>query len=212
MRLGIVTGFEAEARILSSLSPHVACAGGKADRAQMLAAQFIDQGCDAVLSCGIAGGLAPELPPGSVILGRKIRSAQGLLACSDVLCDQLAARLPGISQGVVAASDGIIDSPVMKRSLYRSYGALCVDMESWGVACAALDRSTPFAVLRVVADPAGRTLPPAALVGMDDQGKVRPMRVVASLLRRPAQLPALIRVALDTQIALSALNKAVRSL
>lgn len=212
MRLGIITGFTAEARILSSLSPFVACAGGSADRAQSLATEFVAQGCDALLSCGIAGGLAPDLPPGSLVIGRKLRGSQGLFAGSDELCDQLAARLPEALQGVVAASDAIIDSPVTKRSLFRSYNALCVDMESWGLARAALESSVPFAILRVIADPAQRTLPPAALVGMDEDGSVRPLRVLRSLLGQPSQLPALIRVALDTQIALAALAKAVKRL
>ena len=212
MRLGIITGFTAEARILQNLSPHVACAGGKADRAYDLASQFIADGCDGLLSCGIAGGLAPDLAPGALVLGRKVRSAQGLLAASDVFCDHLAARLPDAVAGIVAAADTVIDDAVTKRSLHKSYGALCVDMESWGLARAALDGGVPFAVLRVVADPAQRTLPSAALAGMDEQGNVRPGRVIRHLLTHPGQLPALIRVAMDTQIALGALAKAVKRL
>ena len=212
MQLGVITGFKAEARILAGLTPHVACAGGSAQRAYDLASQFIAQGCDALLSCGIAGGLSPDLPPGSLVLGRKLRSSQGLLAGSDILTDQLAARLPDAAQGIVAASDTIIDSALMKRSLFKSYGALCVDMESWGMARAALDGGVPFAILRSIADPSQRTLPAAALVGMDQQGNVHPMRVIRALLAHPGQLPALIRVAMDTQIALAALGKAVKRL
>ncbi len=212
MRLGIITGFEAEARILTGLSSFVACAGGSAERAQSLAAKFVEQGCNTLLSCGIAGGLAPDMPPGSMVIGNKVRGSQGLLACSDGLCTFLVSRLPDAHMGVVAASDNIIDDPVIKRSLFKSYHALSVDMESWGVACAAIEHSVPFAVLRVVADPAERTLPPAALVGMDEEGKVHPWRVIKSLFGSPSQLPSLIRVALDTQIALAALGKAVARL
>lgn len=212
MRLGIVTGFETEARILSKLSPLVGCAGGKADKAATLAAQFADQGCDALLSCGIAGGLSPDLPPGSVVLGRKVRSVHGLLAASDPLCDALAQRLPGAAQGVVAASEEIIDSPVAKRSLHHSYGALTVDMESFGLARAALDLGIPFAILRVVADPAHRALPSAALVGMDEDGGIDIVSVLRSVLFNPLQIPALIRVALDTQTALSSLKDVVKRL
>ncbi len=212
MRFGIITGFDAEARILAALSPLVGCAGGSALRAQSLAAQFADQGAEALLSCGIAGGLDPELPTGAVVLGRKVRSVHGLLHANDALSDALAARLPGAVQGIVAASDAVIDSPIAKRSLHHSYGALAVDMESFGLGRAALDLGIPFAILRVVADPANRALPPAALVGMDEEGKVRPWRVIRSLAANPLQLPSLIRVALDTQTALSALAGVVKRL
>jgi hopanoid-associated phosphorylase len=190
----------------------VGCAGGRTERAQCLAARFGDEGCEALISIGIAGGLSPELPSGTVVLGRKVRSVHGLLHANDALCDSLAARLPGAVQGVIAASDGIIDSPVAKRSLHHSYGALAVDMESFGLARTALDLGIPFAVIRIIADPAQRALPPAALVGMDEEGKVRPLRVLRSLISNPLQIPALIRVALDTQIALSALAVVVKRL
>ena len=212
MRLGIITGFKAESRILTALSPHVACAGGRADRAYELASQMAGQGCDALISCGIAGGLSPDLPSGAVVLGRKVRSAQGLLSGSDDLADRFAARLPEAAQGIVAAVDTIIDNPLTKRSLHKSYGALSVDMESWGLARAALDCGVPFTIIRIIADPAQRALPPAALVGMDENGDVHPMRVIRSLLGQPSQLPALIRVALDTQTALAALGKVVKRL
>ena len=193
MRLGIITGFKAEAKILARLSPYVACAGGRSDRAYDLASQFVADGCDALISCGIAGGLDDALPSGSVVLGRKVCSSQGLLASSEALTDRFAAALPLAHLGNVVASDSMIDTVQAKQSLHKTYHALTVDMESWGVARAALDCAVPFTVLRIVADPALRTLPPAALVGMDDQG----------------QVPGLIRVALDTNTALSALARVV---
>jgi adenosylhomocysteine nucleosidase len=59
-----------------------------------------------------------------------------------------------------------------------------------------------------VADPAERALPPAALIGLDAAGRPALGRVLLSLVRQPAQLPALLQLARDTRRALAALRRA----
>ena len=209
MRPGIITGFDAEARIMGRLTSLVATAGGVSRNAHDLAVAMVEQGADMLISCGIAGGLDPALAPGTIVIGRKVRSSEGMLAASLPLSDALASALPEAVEGMIAATDSIIDSAVSKRQMHRTLGAVAVDMESWGVASAATRMAVPFAILRVVADPAQRALPPAALVGMDESGNLRPGRVLKSLLSNPGQLSALIRVALDTRTALGVLSRAV---
>ena len=51
--------------------------------------------------------------------------------------------------------------------------------------------------MRAISDAAETNLPPAALLGLDRQGRVALAGVLGSLLRHPAQLPALVRLALD---------------
>jgi hypothetical protein len=64
----------------------------------------------------------------------------------------------------------------------------------------------PFAVLRAVADTADETLPPAAAEGLDEAGNPAPWRVMRALLRRPGDLPGVIRMGLRSQAALRALR------
>ena len=93
--------------------------------------------------------------------------------------------------------------------MHSRSGALAVDMES-GIAaevCAAAGR--PFAVLRAIADPVGRRIPEAALVGLTDDGRVDLWPVVSRLVRRPRDLPDLLRVGVDSRAALRALRLAV---
>lgn len=209
MPIGIITGFQSEARILSLASNLVVPVGGNSGRAYSQALDLVARGAKALLSAGIAGGLDPALATGTVIVGRKVRSVEGMLAGSSTLCEALANALDQPQQGIIAHSEYPVDTALAKRSLFRTCGALAVDMESWAVAKAAAESGVPFAILRVVADPAGRTLPPAALVGLDEFGTVHAGRVIRALLAKPGQLPGLIRVALDTQAALGALRKAV---
>ncbi len=77
-------------------------------------------------------------------------------------------------------------------------GAVAADMESHIVGRIAAESGLPFAILRVIADPAERQLPPAALVGMRNDGAIDFRAVLASLAANPGQLLALMRLAVDT--------------
>jgi hypothetical protein len=70
----------------------------------------------------------------------------------------------------------------------------------------------PFAVLRAVGDPAAGELPEAALIGLAEDGTTAAGAVLMSCLGRPAQIPRLIGLAIETRRALSALVGAGRTL
>jgi hypothetical protein len=53
----------------------------------------------------------------------------------------------------------------------------------------------PLAALRAISDDASHVLPPAALAAMKPDGGIALGRVLGSLLRKPTQLPALVRTA-----------------
>jgi len=95
-----------------------------------------------------------------------------------------------------------------KTALFAATGAAAVDMESAVVARAAQRHGLPFAILRVIADPAHRPLPGAALVAMGADGEVDLVAVLRALILDPRQLPALIRLARDSRGAFAALGRA----
>ena len=211
--LGIITGFNAEARLLAGTGWRVGMAGGRHERACELARDMVKEGCVALVSFGIAGGLEPGLAPGTLVIGDGVWSTGDFHPCDPSWISKLQAALPGARMGRVAASPTVITSPEDKRALHQaSGGAMAVDMESLGVAEIAAHAGVPFVILRALADPAERALPKAAAEGLDDQGNVRLGAVLWSLLRDPSQLPGLIRVGLDTNAALSALKAAVGKL
>lgn len=102
-----------------------------------------------------------------------------------------------------------VDSPLAdaagKAAFFTATGAAAVDMESAIVARAAQRHGLPFAILRVIADPAHRPLPSAALVAMRSDGEVDLAAVLGALAREPGQLPALVRLGLDSRKAFAAL-------
>ena len=104
----------------------------------------------------------------------------------------------------------IVSRAEAKRELYHRTGAVAVDLESAEVARLCADAGVPLAVIRAIGDPAERDLPPAALVGLRADGCVDLRAVLASVLRSPGQIPALLTVALDTRRALATLERVGR--
>ncbi|HTK13462.1 MAG TPA: phosphorylase [Xanthobacteraceae bacterium] len=155
-----------------------------------------------VLSFGIAGGLSSDLKPGTCVVASEVVTADGeRIATDPVWSDRLRAKLPQAVTGPLAGMDLPLILTEDKQALHRTTGALAVDMESHLAARIAMLRGLPFAAVRVVADPASRSLPNAALAGMRPDRSTDPFAVMRALLRRPRELRALMRVALDVRAA-----------
>ncbi len=199
-------GLAAEARVARQAGfQAVVGAGDPARTAALVAAAARQATC--LVSFGIAGGLAPHLRPGDVILSTEIiaegRRWRGEPRFADAIAD-LARRL-GASAGPVLGARAILAAERDKRLAWRDTGALAVDLESAVVAAAAEAAGIPFLALRTIADPATRALPPAALIPLTPDGTPDLRRVAVEMLRRPQQIGALLGLARETRRALGAL-------
>jgi hypothetical protein len=98
-------------------------------------------------------------------------------------------------------------SPEEKAELFARSGAGAIDMESHAVAEVAAARNVPFLVIRAIADPAKRRLPPwlSAVIGTD--GRPLPRPLLAGLAAHPGDLAALLRLGGDARRALKALRR-----
>ena len=117
----------------------------------------------------------------------------------------LAAEI-GAIEGPVLGAQIAVATRIDKRRAWKETGAIAVAMESAVVARAAAALGIPFVVLRAIADPAVRELPPAALVPLAEDGTPAFGSVLASVLTRPRQLPMLLAVAREARQALQALQ------
>lgn len=212
-RLGFITGMQAEAAVLAAATaqqnnqsrPLIAVAGGDAERAETMAREFARAGVAGLVSFGIAGGLDPVLGSGALVLPDGILLPEGETIAADLRWRAaLEASVTAVG-GLVYGSDQAISDVRHKARLFEDTGAVAVDMESHGVARAARAVGLPYVVVRAIADPADRALPRVALAGLGPQGETRPFAVLAELLKRPTDLPALLRVARDSKVALRAL-------
>jgi adenosylhomocysteine nucleosidase len=99
-----------------------------------------------------------------------------------------------------------------KAALFERTKAEAIDLESGAVARVAAARKLPFAVLRAVADPAQRDLPPAALIALNGAGEIGFLSVLGSVAKNPAQIPALIALAQDAAKARAALIRKLQEI
>jgi adenosylhomocysteine nucleosidase len=197
MRVGVVVGLTAEARIARCLGWQVGVGGGTAMGAEKAARALVEQGCTGLVSLGLAGGLDPALRPGALIVPSAVLAGNARYAPDPTLSRSLGGTMPHILLG----ADAAVASAMEKRRLWQQTGAAAVDLESGPVARVAARHDIPFAVLRAICDPADRTLPPAASAALDTHGGIRVWRVLASIAAHPMQLPSLFALAAEAGAA-----------
>jgi adenosylhomocysteine nucleosidase len=170
-------------------------------------ARAVGKNCRGIISFGIAGGLAPHLPPGQWVVASDIISEDDRHTTDRDWSERLLRVLPGAVPATIAGSDAPVADPLAKRALHDRTGALVVDMESHLAARIAAAHGLPFTACRVVLDPAHRNLPPAALLSLRPNGNPDVAAVLRSVMEQPSQLPDLMRLAVDATVARTALRR-----
>jgi len=201
------SGLAAEGRIARAAGFRVVVGAGDPERTAALVATAAPQ-AKCLVSFGVAGGLAPHLRPGDVILSTEVVDDNRRWQSSPQLQSEataIAARI-GALIGPVFGAGAVIATEKDKRRAWHETGALAVDLESAIVARTAEAAGIPFLVLRTIADPATRELPPAALIPLRADGMPALRRVLAEVARRPHQLGALVGLAREMRQALAALT------
>lgn len=206
------SGLTAEARIARGAGVVTVTGGGDGARLALLLQGALARGARAVISFGIAGGLEPGLVPGTAVIGRLVGDGATRVRSDAGWVERLAGRLPQARIGDLVGVDRMVAGADGKRALYRATGALAVDMESHIAARLAAHHGIPFVALRIVADPAHRSLPHAAIVGMRPDGRMDGPEVARALARRPGEFPALVRTALDARAAFLSLRRSREAL
>jgi hypothetical protein len=196
-----VCGLKREAKILARAG--VALAVGRGD---------VPRGTCGIISIGIAGALAPDLSAGEAVIAERVVTANEAYETDEKWTARIAAHLAEARIGAILGRSAIADDTEVKAALRHSTRADAVDMESHIAARAARAAGLPFTALRFVSDTADCALPPAALAAMNPDGSIALRRVIGSVMRRPGQIPALLRTARESEKAFSALLRGVDAL
>ena len=195
---------QAEARASGALRDDsrlvIGVSGAQPDRATSLAQEMAVSGVDLLVSWGIAGGLDPALPSGTLIVpGAVVGPAGERIGLAGECRDTE-------HGGMIAGSDTVVSTPDAKAAIRAATGAVAVDMETHRVASVARDAGLPCIAIRAISDPAIRALPPGTENVVDAAGNPRILPVIAGLIRRPASLGALLAAKRDFDMALGGLS------
>jgi adenosylhomocysteine nucleosidase len=179
--------------------------GGTPEGAADAARALIEQGAEALISFGLAGGLDPYLSAGALLVPQTVVSGPDRFAANT----DLASRFGGVTPHRLLGAKTVVASIKDKQALFHETGAHAVDLESGSVAQVAARRGLPFAVVRAICDPAGRPLPPAASVALDAAGAIAPLRIALSIARQPLQIAGLMALARDATAARATLMRVI---
>ncbi len=165
-----------------------------------------------ILVTGLAGGCAPDLVPGEIVLGDPVGpTAAGTWLTPPAATAARAVRalaLAGLPYraGRLLTVPGVVATPAAKADCWRTQGALAVDMESALVLAWAAAAGVPALAVRAVADGPEDALPPALLRAVAADGRTRPGAALA-WVGRPALLAAAWRLRRRSRLALDRLAR-----
>ncbi len=189
----------------------VVCAGASAARAAVLTRQMVDQGIEALLSFGIAGATDAQLDSGDLLVAREVTDDELVLyPCEarwqEALCAALSAAQLPFHRGRLLGSRRLWRTPGDKDAIAARTESLAVDMESGAVAAIAAEEGLPFLAVRAIADRAQDSLPALVERAVKPNGRPAIGRAIAALARRPSEIPATLRLARQSELALARLR------
>jgi adenosylhomocysteine nucleosidase len=210
-RLGLITGMVDEAACLEGIPadvrPDVRCSGARSANAFSHTQELIAEGCDGLVSFGMAGGLSADLAPGDIVISAQVIAEEDTWQADAAWADALSEKLEKVHRGNVWGSNAAVTSPDQKAHLATQSGAVIVDMESHAVARAAAQAGIKFIVVRVVADAHTRAIPTWVTGGIREDGSVNLPAMVVGALTHPWHVPALIGLASDSGEAKKSLRR-----
>ena len=179
------------------------------ERAAEAARALLADGATALVSYGLAGALAPELAPGTLLLPERVVFRGGDRVVDLPWRRRIEQRLsPRPAAGLLLTLPQPLATAADKARAYRETGVAAVDMESGAVLDVAAAAGVPALVLRAVVDGAATSLPRAAVAGVDAYGRPRAAALLGALLRRPWECVDLLRLSGDLRLALHSLKRA----
>jgi adenosylhomocysteine nucleosidase len=196
MMLGIVVSLRRELKSLTRQqipvgtwtaitdSIMVALSGVGGDRASAAGSALISQGATALLSWGCAAALDDGIPPGRLILPKRIIAANGEIYPVNPEWHQRLYRALGskhpVCTGPLFESDTILKTAAEKRTLAAQTNAAAADMESAAQARLAKDHGLRFIAIRAIVDSLSTDIPQSIVSALDLKGDVDLWKLLAN--------------------------------
>jgi nucleoside phosphorylase len=145
---------------------------------------------DTYINAGFCGALSPNAALGEAVVATTIiceKKGEEAVSTDPALSDRLFGLCEShdikATRGGLLTVDKVISTPHEKAFFGTKFGAVAVDMESYGFA-AAVPAGAPFAVVRVILDPMDVHLPDFEGL-VDEGGSSSAPRILACAVRHP---------------------------
>jgi adenosylhomocysteine nucleosidase len=150
-----------------------------------------------ILTCGFAGGLAPDLKIGDVIFSTDETKLGETLICL------------GATRVKFFCASRIATTAAEKGELRHTTGADAVEMESEVIQAICRERGIPCATVRVISDVAGEDLPLDFNVLAKADLNLDYGKLTWAIAKSPGKIPALLRLRKNTSFAAKRLAEAL---
>lgn len=222
-KIGFIAAMQSEAESLRTAlatsaehpPPLILVGGPGRSNAARAANEAVRDGCNLLVSWGLAGGLVESLRPGNMIAGEYAFSETGTpLHAEHASVNLFAERMRQVphTNGNIITTTRAVRTPNEKAALSKRYDVIAADLESSAIAYVARSAKVGFYVLRSIIDPAEATVPLSALVGLDDSGRTHILPVLKELKRRPHEIRDMLKMARLYKTALGGLATAANAL
>jgi nucleoside phosphorylase len=144
------------------------------------------------ISSGLSGALKQGLKPGDLIVPQKVRTLRNdANADSDPAFRERAIQQGALPIETLITVDRIV--PTAEEKARLSFFGEAVDMESAMVMSRFVEAGVPVLTIRAISDSADEDLPIDFDRCLTPQGAIKPMSLVNAIVRRPGNLPNLVR-------------------
>lgn len=164
----------------------------------------------AIISFGFGGAVLPGLSVGDIVVGTKswFADTNGFIPRSGIdlkLARKIAGELDhsvgGACSGEIITSAQILGKGNLAHSLPAGITSPVLDMETAAVAEVAHRHGIPLVALRAISDDAAEELAFSLDEFTDRDLTIRPLKVFATIARKPWIIPQLVRLARNSRIA-----------
>ncbi len=177
---------------------------------------------DLLISTGFCGGVAPELQAGDLVVAEKILTVSGrgseelpahFAPVGQSFVAAQAAEGKRIFRGTFASTATITSKSALAGILSGRYPCPVVEMESGAIVAIAAENSVPLLAIRAVSDCAAEELAFSLDEFCDaDLRRIRPAKVLLTILRKPYIIPQLLRLSRSSRRAAESITSALYAL
>jgi adenosylhomocysteine nucleosidase len=195
---------------------------GLANAARAAESLVRDERPDLLISTGFCGGIAPELQAGDVVVAEHIIIADEggfeevpvqLSSLGSTFIVRQASEEKRAIGGAFVSTSTISSKARLAGMLSGRYQSLVVEMESGAIAGVAAKYNIPLLAIRAVSDTAAEELGFSLDEFCDtEMRRIRPYKVLLTVLRKPHILPQLVRLGFSSRKAAESLTGALSRL